>query len=531
VIEGKIIQEVSTFKYLGVRIDSKLGWSEQAQASNASAARWIMQFKRLTRPSTGVSPKLMRQLYLSVAIPKLTYGADIWYTPPYKPTGATNNSGSVGVLKTLQKTQRLATISIVGALRSTPSDLLDAHAGVLPMELLLRKSCHRALVRLLTLPRSHPLHKIIQKARSFPPSKHLSPIDQLLKIFRLHRKTIETIAPLTEICRNRFATEVPSSRKESIVSEAGDAADFKIFSDGSGHDGHIGAAAVIYKKGVRRPIGNIKAHLGPSTKHTTYEGEVVGGILAVWLARNTPGTVAKHISLYTDNQSFIAAIKNPKPAPGQYLTQEMQRLANAPLFNLKIKWISGHSKVVGNEEADKLAKEAAEGKASRRLDLPPLLQKELPISASAIKQEQHAKLMRRWRREWTVSPRRRRMEKLDMSFPFNDFRRRQYKLTRGQASTLFQIRSGHFPLNVYLHRINRSETKFCQQCEPEDGAQEETVDHFLFKCEAHAVCRRNLVRAIGRRHLNLPDIMANPKYMKAFTLYIAKTKRFATVVN
>ena len=55
-------------------------------------------------------------------------------------------------------------------------------------------------------------------------------------------------------------------------------------------------------------------------------------------------------------------------------------MANTPLFNLRVKWISGHSKVVGNKEADKLAKEAAEGKASRRVDLPRLLQNELPIA-------------------------------------------------------------------------------------------------------------------------------------------------------
>jgi hypothetical protein len=250
--------------------------------------------------------------------------------------------------------------------------------------------------------------------------------------------------------------------------------------------------------------------------------------LALWLASNTPGTVAKRVSLYTDNQSFIAAIKNLKPAPGQYLVKEAREAANSFRFSLKIGWISGHSKVKGNEEADKLAKEAAEGNASRRQDLPPLLQKELPLSSSAIKQDQHEKLMRKWRTEWTTSPRRIRMELIDTSFPFNSFRKRQYKMTRLQASTLFQIRSGHFPLNVYLHRINKSETKFCQQCEPEEGPQEETVSHFLFECEAYTAHRQKLIRAIGRQHLNLQDIMASSKYMKALTLFIQKTERFVT---
>jgi len=83
IVEGKTYREVSSFKYLGVWIDNKLGWTEQAQASNTSTTKWIMQFKCLTRLSTRVSSKLMRQLYLSVAILKLTYGADIWFTPPH----------------------------------------------------------------------------------------------------------------------------------------------------------------------------------------------------------------------------------------------------------------------------------------------------------------------------------------------------------------------------------------------------------------------------------------------------------------
>jgi hypothetical protein len=134
--------------------------------------------------------------------------------------------------------------------------------------------------------------------------------------------------------------------------------------------------------------------------------------------------------------------------------------------------------------------------------------------------------MRQWRREWVLSPRRRKMERIDESFPFNEYRKRQYKLTRNQASTLFQVRSGHIPLNSHLHRINKSETKLCQQCEPNDEAHEETVTHFLFECIAYTAQRQKLARTIGRHNLNLEDIMASSKYMKALSCYITKTRRF-----
>ena len=111
-------------------------------------------------------------------LPKITYGLDIWYTPPYKLVGFTKNTGLVNILHSLQKTQRLASTAITGMLHTAPTDLLDAHAGILPMELALLKACHRVIVRAYTVPSTHPLYQIIQQAKRNPPMKHLSLIDQ-----------------------------------------------------------------------------------------------------------------------------------------------------------------------------------------------------------------------------------------------------------------------------------------------------------------------------------------------------------------
>ena len=180
----------------------------------------------------GVSSKLMRQLYLAVALPKITYGLDVWYTPPTKLAGYTKNIGSVGVLWNLQKVQRLAMTAITGTLRSTPTDLIDAHAGIFPMELALIKACHRAIIRILTLLDSHPLHQVTKRAKQHPPTKHPSPIDQLIKIFALHNKKIETIDSTSyrpmEI--RKYATTIEKSREDSISVEKLDNTDYKIYS-------------------------------------------------------------------------------------------------------------------------------------------------------------------------------------------------------------------------------------------------------------------------------------------------------------
>ena len=89
-----------------------------------------------------------------------------------------------------------------------------------------------------------------------------------------------------------------------------------------------------------------------------------------------------------------------------------------------------------------------------------------------------------------------------------------------------QIRCSHIPLNVYLFRINRSKTDYCQACPDHGGhlSRRETVNHFLFECRAYKEERRELIRCIGRSKLNLHDIMADVDKMKALAAYI--TGRF-----
>lgn len=117
-INGQVIREVQIIKYLGILINAQLRWKEQTQRAVANATKWLLQYRRLTRPSSGTSTKLMRQLYVAVALPKFMYGIDIWYTPPSKRARQTKNSRSSAALCQLQKNQRIATLAIVGTLRS-----------------------------------------------------------------------------------------------------------------------------------------------------------------------------------------------------------------------------------------------------------------------------------------------------------------------------------------------------------------------------------------------------------------------------
>jgi len=88
----------------------------------------------------------MQHLYTSVALPRILYGIDVWYTPLHNIPGRKKKISSVGLLKKLEKAQRITTLAINGGLRTTPTDLLDLHANILLMDLMLEKACHRAIL-------------------------------------------------------------------------------------------------------------------------------------------------------------------------------------------------------------------------------------------------------------------------------------------------------------------------------------------------------------------------------------------------
>ena len=323
-------------------------------------------------------------------------------------------------------------------------------------------------------------------------------------------------------------TEIAQSRDVSITFEKNDTADFKAFSDGSGQDEGIGAAAILYKKGFVRPVKEIQAYLGLKTKHNTYEAEATGALLAIWIIKNTIETIGKTISLYIDNQAIVMALAGNGHSSGQHLIRAIKTAANGLPSNITFRWISSHSEVKGNEAADRLAKAASRGRSTRRADLPHLLRSPLPVSVSAAKQEFQAQLNRKWVNMWADSPRKNRFARIDPDFPFNNFRKKLFKLPRNQSSIIMQLRTGHFPLNFYLHRIGKIETDKCTKCmeNPINAQITETINHFLFDCQAYHLARQALIAKIGRNNLSLSKIMKSTDRMKALVTFINRSGRF-----
>ena len=205
-------------------------------------------------------------------------------------------------------------LAITGALRTTPTDLLDLHVDLLPIDLAIEKACYRSLVRISSLPPSHPLHHIVceyhENLKDQLP-KHLTNLHLLLRTFNFIPSLTEIVAPITNVPERlkAFTTEIATSRIDSIAHEIADNADVAIYTDGSKIDsGRVGTSAVMFKKGHMTSSSCLHFFLGNANQHTSYEAEAIGLLLAMWSIFQEHNSLRGKIAIYIDNQAMIQAI-------------------------------------------------------------------------------------------------------------------------------------------------------------------------------------------------------------------------------
>ncbi|KAK0369062.1 zinc knuckle [Colletotrichum limetticola] len=151
-------------------------------------------------------------------------------------------------------------------------------------------------------------------------------------------------------------TEQAEKEHERCLENNTDAA--HIYTDGSGIDGQIGAAAVCTTTQQTR-----KSHMGDDTTSTVYAGELQGIVLALEMAQadKESGNSRSKIFIHTDNQAAIRSSAKPKGKSGAYLlkiiAEKTQALREQGL-EVELRWVPAHIGIQGNEAADIAAKEA-----------------------------------------------------------------------------------------------------------------------------------------------------------------------------
>ena len=109
--------------------------------------------------------------------------------------------------------------------------------------------------------------------------------------------------------------------------------------------------------------------------------------------------------------------------------------------------------IPGNKLVDSFTKEAVLGTSSPTENLPDILRKPLTYSAAALRQEYTTATETYNQELWLVSRRAPKHSKLDPDASSPKFRKMMADHQRKELSIITQLRTGHIPLAVYLHRI------------------------------------------------------------------------------
>lgn len=204
-------------------------------------------------------------------------------------------------------------------MRTTAGDVAEVHAGMIPIQALLNKIGHRAIVRIATLSEKHPLYIPFKKTSSRMVKRYPTQLHYLANYFGIKIGTIETIEtnrkPRIENHKPRIT--ILGDRDKAIDFHKSLTADTLIYCDGSALEGEVGASATIHRRGYKKTL---KYRLGSEREHTVYEAELIGIYLGVHLLRGQKNI--GNVIIAADNQAALVSTKDRKTRPGNNIVEK-----------------------------------------------------------------------------------------------------------------------------------------------------------------------------------------------------------------
>ncbi|GBM45739.1 hypothetical protein AVEN_242784-1 [Araneus ventricosus] len=189
---------------------------------------------------------------------------------------------------------------------------------------------------------------------------------------------------------------------------------------------------------VNTPIGTSKWSTRLSLRNTVYQAEILALLKEVEHAVALP---TQQLTILVDNQASIKSAANTK-SYNSIARKIFKLLHSHP--HIRVSWIKAHAGYIGNEEADRLAKEAAE---TENFSETPF---EFPKSfiKTFLRQKMLATCQMAWDDGDTGSLIHNIIPKVSLQ-PIN--------WTRNEVSFF----TGHGPFPSFLQRFNLAETSFC----------------------------------------------------------------------
>ena len=446
IVNGTTVKPSPMAKLLGVIFDQELRWKEHVQQAIKRATKVTIALNGLRH----LRPEQMRQLYQACVTPVVDYASTVWHDPLRDKTH----------LRQLNTIQRTSLIRILSAFRTVATTTLEVEAHVLPTHLRLRHRAQRTIASLHTLPRDHPIWSALsraQKRRNNIGSYARFPLAEAMKTMNIERlNELETIdpRPLPPWRLDPFAEIEIGSDRETAAQKAEttrSTSDVVVYSDASGRQDHLGAAAVALDNN-QEILEAQQVQVGPMSRWSVHVAELIGIFYAISvvfkIAHQRLRTADRQLTatILCDSRSALQAVQSARNRSGQRIVHAILQAGAEVLaagIALRLQWVPGHCDNPGNDAADRLAKDAAS--PGKTHPFRPLLTRERAFIRRNI--------FSQWEQEWKSSTKGGHLRKIDNTLPASYTRRLYGNLPRNRAYLLTQLRTGHNWLSSYRKNV------------------------------------------------------------------------------
>lgn len=182
------LQPQNLVRWLGFWLDPKLKFRHHISNMRLSGINTIQQLKRLNKCFSGLNPIAARNLITAVLRPKILFGSVVWLTL----------DTAKKVFDIWDVILNAANRLILGAFRTSPTDLLRHDSYLKPFRLTAAQLHYNFFCKRLTAPDNHPTKQFLLHKLKTTPRSHQSCISRRIEpelMAHLYPKQIETIKP------------------------------------------------------------------------------------------------------------------------------------------------------------------------------------------------------------------------------------------------------------------------------------------------------------------------------------------------